>query len=129
MERSHGILLVRGPEMTTATQNEVEREVAAEYFLFEPADWEFYETVLKQLGDRRVFATFDGESLEIMVPGFDHEYYAKYVARMIEVFTVELNIPLRSARRAWPVRRSSGRGPGRWRGACRLSWGAGRRRR
>ena len=68
-----------------------------EHFVFESADWTFYETVLRQLQGRRVFTTFDGQRLEIMVPGFDHEDHAGILGRIIEAFTVEMRIPVRGA--------------------------------
>ena len=42
-----------------------------EYFVFDEADWHFYELVLKRIGERRIFVTFDGERLEVMSPSPD----------------------------------------------------------
>ena len=41
---------------------------SAEHFVFDDADWAFYELVLKKVGDRRIFVTFDGDRLEVMSP-------------------------------------------------------------
>jgi Uma2 family endonuclease len=40
--------------------------------------------------------TYDRGNLEIMSPSTEHEWYHKLLGRMIETFTEELNIPIRS---------------------------------
>ncbi|MDB5289945.1 MAG: hypothetical protein JWL69_1186 [Phycisphaerales bacterium] len=67
-----------------------------ERFLFETADWEFYESVLEKLGDRHVFATYDGRSLELMSPSWEHERYAELSGILIRLLAYELGMPYRS---------------------------------
>lgn len=67
-------------------------------FLLHNVDWNFYDLVLQQVGDQRVFVTYDRGRIELMSPSPRHESYAKLIARMLEMLTLELDIPIRSAR-------------------------------
>ena len=44
-----------------------------QHFQLDCVDWEFYETILNQLGDRHVFVTFDDGSIELMSPSWEHD--------------------------------------------------------
>jgi Uma2 family endonuclease len=66
-----------------------------ERFLFEAADWDFYESVLEKLADRHVFATFDGRSLELMSPSWEHERYSELAGVLIRILSSELGMPYR----------------------------------
>lgn len=56
--------------------------------------WETYELLLRDLENSHVRLTYDQGDLEIMSPSPKHERVGKFLGRMVEQFTVELNIPL-----------------------------------
>lgn len=59
-------------------------------------DWETYEKFLDALGERRIFATYDGVSLELMFPSPIHEVWRYLLSRFISILAEELNIPYRA---------------------------------
>jgi Uma2 family endonuclease len=59
--------------------------------------WQTYETLLREIGEQHIFLTYDRGDLEIMAPSNFHERYKKIVSRLIDVLTLELNIPIVSA--------------------------------
>ena len=63
-------------------------------FLLRDVSWEFYETVLRELGDQRVFVTYDHGSLELMSPSWKHERYAELFGSLIRIIASELKLPL-----------------------------------
>ncbi len=63
-------------------------------FLLTGISWEHYEAMLAMLADRPVRLTYDRGCLELMSPSFNHERLKKRLARLVEVLTEELNIPL-----------------------------------
>jgi hypothetical protein len=67
-----------------------------ERFVFDDADWAFYEVILRQVGDRRVFFTFDGKSLEVMSPSPLHERHTSRIEKLVWLLTLELRIPFES---------------------------------
>ena len=69
---------------------------AEQSFLFDGVDWEFYQFLLNRYRDRRVFVTYDRGNLEIMSPSRKQERFKKFLARLIEALTEELNIPVSS---------------------------------
>jgi Uma2 family endonuclease len=56
--------------------------------------WQTYETLLRETGEQHIFLTYDRGDLEIMAPSNFHERYKKIVARLIEILTLELDIPM-----------------------------------
>lgn len=56
--------------------------------------WSFYENLLREVGNQRIFITYDRGNLEIMAPSPYHERYKTLIARFIEILTLELNIPI-----------------------------------
>lgn len=67
-----------------------------ERILLEGVNWEAYEALLKTWADRPVRMTYDNGWLEIMSPLLRHEQYGALLRRMIEAYTEELAIPLKS---------------------------------
>lgn len=67
-------------------------------FLQLEGDWDFYETLLRQLGERPIFVTYDRGMIEIMSPSHEHEMCAALLGRMIEAVTEELDIPIKSGK-------------------------------
>jgi Uma2 family endonuclease len=74
-----------------------ELDVDEERFVFDDADWVFYELVLKRVGDRRVFVTFDGERLEVMSPSLQHDKLAERLGQLARLVMVERRMAFESA--------------------------------
>ncbi|MGH7137367.1 MAG: hypothetical protein ACREHD_16610, partial [Pirellulales bacterium] len=66
-------------------------------FLLHGVDWRSYQMLGEALLNRRIRITYDRGDLEMMTVSNEHERNKKFVARLIEEFTVELNIPIQSA--------------------------------
>jgi Uma2 family endonuclease len=71
--------------------------LAAERFVFDDADWRFYELVLRKVGHRRVFVTFDGERLEVMSPSFRHDVSAERIGTLVRHVLNHLRRPFVAA--------------------------------
>ncbi|MBV8885252.1 MAG: Uma2 family endonuclease [Chroococcidiopsidaceae cyanobacterium CP_BM_RX_35] len=54
--------------------------------------WQTYETLLKELSDRRLRLTYNRGNLEIMAPSPEHERFKKLTGRFVETIAEELNI-------------------------------------
>lgn len=65
-------------------------------FLIQRASWQTYEALLDTLGQRTIRMTYDRGSLELMSPSNEHERFKRLIGRMLEILTLELNIPIRS---------------------------------
>ena len=66
-------------------------------FLLQGMSWDFYEHLLKELGDRPIRVTYDRGILELMSPSYRHESYSRLLGRMVQIMAEERNIPLKSA--------------------------------
>ena len=64
-------------------------------FLLNGVSWQFYETCLAEIGDRRVRLTYHRGNIEMMSPSEEHERFKYLLARLLELFTFELGIPIR----------------------------------
>lgn len=64
--------------------------------LIQGVDWETYEKFLAAVGDRRIFLTYDGEDLELMVPSPTHEFLKTCLTQVVRVTAKELRLPFRS---------------------------------
>jgi Uma2 family endonuclease len=60
------------------------------------ADWGTYEKFLAAIGDRGIRCTYDRGRLEIMAPLRRHEHEKKFLGRMVEITTLELDMQLGS---------------------------------
>ena len=58
--------------------------------------WATFEALLADADHRNSLFTFDRGILEIMSPSSEHERFGRLIRRMIEAFTEEMEIPLRS---------------------------------
>jgi Uma2 family endonuclease len=67
-----------------------------ERFVFDDADWAFYELILKRVGNRHIFVTFDGERLEVMSPSPEHERQTSRLEKLLWILAEELDVPLES---------------------------------
>ncbi len=79
--------------MTTATATIPLAE--RQHIVLDDMSWDFYERLLEEIGDRPLRVTFDEGSIEIMSPLPEHESPKKAIAGLIELLTIELNIPMR----------------------------------
>lgn len=66
-------------------------------FLLHGLDWRAYELLGEALLNRHIRITYDRGDLEMMTVSNEHERNKKFVARLIEEFTVALDIPIQSA--------------------------------
>jgi len=57
----------------------------AQRFIFDGADWNFYESVGRNLGERRVFATYYKGRLEVATVSFIHERITDLLVIMVRV--------------------------------------------
>jgi Uma2 family endonuclease len=78
--------------MATAERLDTEQR-----FLLHGVDWRSYKMLGDALLNRHVRITYDRGDLEMMTVSNEHERNKKFVARLIEEFTVELDIPIQSA--------------------------------
>src|SRR5688572_19407238 len=65
-----------------------------QHIVLEGMSWEFYEKLLRDIGERRVFVTYDAGRVEIMSPLTEHEYWSRVILRLIHTLTFELNIEI-----------------------------------
>jgi Uma2 family endonuclease len=63
-------------------------------FLLRDVSWELYETLLREVGDQKVFVTYDHGSLELTSPSWKHERYAELFGSLIRMIASELKLPL-----------------------------------
>lgn len=73
-------------------------EFSSDHVLLHGVSWELYEQLrdIPENWGKRM--TYEHGDLEIMSPSARHEDSAKLLGRMLEAFTEELNIPIRSLR-------------------------------
>ncbi len=62
------------------------------HMVLEDVSWNFYEHLLKEIGDRPIRVTFDHGRLEMMSPLPDHERPKKIIGRLIESLSYDLGI-------------------------------------
>ena len=70
------------------------RKQTDQRFVLHGVNWHFYDTLLKALGDRHIFVTYDRGSLELMSPSPTHETYKIALRRMIETVAFELGLEI-----------------------------------
>jgi Uma2 family endonuclease len=66
-------------------------------FLIRGVGWQGYLDLLRIIGDRTVRLTYDRGDVELMSPLFRHERKKSLLAQMVEILTLELDIPRASA--------------------------------
>jgi Uma2 family endonuclease len=67
-----------------------------QHMVLEDVSWDFYERLLKEIGDRPIRVTYDQGRLEMMSPFPEHEQVKKIVDLFIRVLTWELGIEVAS---------------------------------
>jgi Uma2 family endonuclease len=68
----------------------------AQHIVLDDVSWEFYEHLLREVGNRPIRITYDQGSLEIMSPLPMHEHWGSWIARLIELMCFERDIVVRS---------------------------------
>ena len=66
-----------------------------QHVLLQGISWEVYEALLREVGDQNLRLTYDSGELEIMSPLPEHEDWKKAIGGLVEILTLELNIPMR----------------------------------
>lgn len=56
--------------------------------------WQTYQSLLRELSDRRLRLTYNCGFLEIMAPSPEHEIYKKLLGRFVEIIAEELRISI-----------------------------------
>lgn len=65
-----------------------------QHLVLDGVSWDFYERVLTEIGDSSMRVSFDNGSIEIMAPLAEHENPKEAIGSLIDVLTLELNIPI-----------------------------------
>ncbi|HWE40584.1 MAG TPA: Uma2 family endonuclease [Isosphaeraceae bacterium] len=64
-------------------------------FVLRGVNWKVYNAILGALGDRPIRLTYDRGNLELMSPSHAHESGGYLLGRMIEILSLELDIPIK----------------------------------
>jgi Uma2 family endonuclease len=67
-----------------------------QHLVLDDVSWEFYERLLREIGNRQIRVTYDQGRMEIMAPLAEHEGPKRSIGRLIEMLTFELDIPIAS---------------------------------
>ena len=94
----------------TTTVAPTEQLAPEESFVFDEADWSFYEEILRRVGDRHIFTTFDGERLEVMSPSVHHDKLAARLEQFVRLMMLELRVEFESMGGFTVKRRRTNRG-------------------
>lgn len=70
--------------------------IGPQYLQIDDADWQTYERFLLAIGGRKLRCTYDRGRLQIMAPLRLHEREKKFLGRVVETVTLDLNWPLGS---------------------------------
>jgi Uma2 family endonuclease len=82
-----------------------------QHFLLTGIDWPTYAHLLRSFAGRRgLRLTYDRGDLELMTLSPEHEQWVSLLRRLVEAFTEELSLPLRSGRSTTLRRRRRRRG-------------------
>jgi Uma2 family endonuclease len=82
------------PMATAVSERAIE---TPQRFLLHNVSWESYEALLAALADQRgLRITYDRGELELMNLSRSHEYFKKWIGRLIEAMVFELEIPIDS---------------------------------
>jgi len=71
------------------------REIADRVVL-RGVSWELYEKILREIGDQPLYLTYDEGDLEIVSPSRVHERWKTLIGRLLELLTLERDVPVES---------------------------------
>lgn len=77
-------------------EKQVQERVPENRIVLRGIPWEVYEVLRDHEENNHVRMTYDRGTLEMMSPSDQHEWVKKLLGRMIESFTEELQVPMRS---------------------------------
>src|SRR5208282_2891274 len=83
--------------MATAVETAAAPAVGERRVLIRGVGWQGYQALLSMVGDQPVRLTYDRGDVELMSPLYKHERNRSLLARMVEILTEELGIPLIAA--------------------------------
>ncbi|QOV89165.1 Uma2 family endonuclease [Humisphaera borealis] len=63
-----------------------------QHLVLDGISWEFYESVLSEIGNRAIRVAFDEGRIEIMSPLPEHEIYGTWLGRLVELLGLELEL-------------------------------------
>jgi Uma2 family endonuclease len=66
----------------------------AQHFVLDNVSWDFYERLLKEIGNRPIRVTFDNGMLEIMAPLYEHEVPKRFIGWMIKTLAMLSDRPM-----------------------------------
>lgn len=67
---------------------------AEQRFLLEDVGWQLYDSLLREVGDRHIFITFDRGRLELMSPSWRHDRRARRLGLLVTYLADALDIPI-----------------------------------
>lgn len=68
--------------------------VDQQHIVLDDVSWDFYERLLAEVGDRPIRITYYKESVEIMAPLEEHEYWKKRISQLVEGMCQERDIDI-----------------------------------
>jgi Uma2 family endonuclease len=74
------------------------------------AGWDDYQSLIRAIGDQNVRLSFDGERVELMSPGQEHEDYKVLFERLVGALTAALKVPCKGMGSARWLRPEAERG-------------------
>jgi Uma2 family endonuclease len=96
--------------MATATEPRAAAIPDVSRFVFHNVSWDDYVAMLRIVGERHIFVTYDGGDLEIMSPTYGHEDHGRILGRIVDTLTEELDIPAEAGGMTTFNRRDLGKG-------------------
>jgi Uma2 family endonuclease len=63
-------------------------------FLLDGVDWDFYESLLRRVGDRHIFITYDRGRMELMSPSWKHDKRARRLGLLIGYLADSLDMAI-----------------------------------
>ena len=79
--------------MTTASPPD--ERPSEQRFVLDDVDWQFYEDMLRRVGDQHVFITYDRGRLELMSPSWEHDSRSHFIGLLLYILGTELNVLVR----------------------------------
>jgi Uma2 family endonuclease len=94
----------------TKTREHHGEQLVGDHFVLHGTSWGFYETVLRETREQRIFVTYDQGELELMSPSHLHEAYKRIVGRMIDVYCEVMGVEMSGGGSTTLKREDLGRG-------------------
>ncbi|HSV12812.1 MAG TPA: Uma2 family endonuclease [Tepidisphaeraceae bacterium] len=67
-----------------------------QHIVFDDVSWDFYEHLLREVGNEAIRITYDRGGLEIRSPLPKHERLGEWIGRLLELMCLEREIPIES---------------------------------